>query len=274
MRVNPLSLPILVILFFLTGCGDQTSRPDNPEAAQFNREGLLLIKKGMYDEAITKLEAAVDLSPDNTEAKVTYLLDEGPLYTLTSVRVENDERPGEPLTVFSTEQIAALLEIKTGDVYSQDKLRKSKKAVKDAYGVMGYLDAEVFPYELRSGPEPRVDLRTQREAVGALLCKRQHVLGRTDRIGGQDAPLDARFVHQRQGLVDGQVLEELLPLLEVALRHLHQVVGPAQLRHVHIQPAVDGAPHHPQKSSLKNWRIQRRYAPKSPSSGQSMGRAW
>jgi outer membrane protein insertion porin family len=105
-----------------------------------------------------RVDRMIELSPDNTEAKVTFLIDEGPLYTLASVGVESAERPGEAPAVFSREQIAALLEIKTGDVYSQDRIRKSREALEDAYGVMGYVDAEVYPYELRSGPEPRIDL--------------------------------------------------------------------------------------------------------------------
>ena len=141
------------------------------------RTHIFLLRGGVLDEEIlasdvaklvsfykdrgyrdVRVDRMIELSPDNTEAKVTFLVDEGPLYTLASVRVESHERPGEAPAVFSAEQIAALLEIKTGDVYSQDRIRKSRTALEDAYGVMGYVDARVYPYELRSGPEPRIDL--------------------------------------------------------------------------------------------------------------------
>jgi len=157
--------------------GVEAFRPKRLMAEIKTRTHIFLLRGGVLDEDVlvndvaalasfykdrgyrdVRVDRLIDLSPDNTEAKVTFLVDEGWLYTLSSVRVENAERPGEPLAVFSPEQIAALLEIKTGDVYSQDKLRKSLKAVEDAYGVMGYLDARVAPYELRSGPEPRIDL--------------------------------------------------------------------------------------------------------------------
>ncbi len=100
----------------------------------------------------------VALSPDNTEAKVTYLFSEGRQYTLRSVRTENIEAPGQPIGVFSADQIAALLEIRTGDIYSRDKIRKSVAALDEAYGMMGYLDVEITASELRSGPEAEVDL--------------------------------------------------------------------------------------------------------------------
>jgi outer membrane protein insertion porin family len=51
--------------------------------------------------------------------------------------------------------------LKTGDVYSDDKLRESIKAVRDAYGAMGYVGVQVLPSPLRSGPEAQVDLLLQ-----------------------------------------------------------------------------------------------------------------
>jgi tetratricopeptide (TPR) repeat protein len=60
-----LSILTLLIMFSSAGCGNQISTVENPEAVQLNKDGLLLIKNGMYDEAIEKLKAAVDLSPEN-----------------------------------------------------------------------------------------------------------------------------------------------------------------------------------------------------------------
>ncbi len=121
-----------------------------------------------------RVDRTVELSPDNSEAKVVYLIDEGRRFILRSVRVDNHDLTGHPLAVFSADQIAALLEIKTGDVYSDDKLRKSIIAIEQAYGVMGYVGVRVFPYELRSGPEPEVDLTLeiaegQQYKVGLIL---------------------------------------------------------------------------------------------------------
>lgn len=84
-----------------------------------------------------RVDRKIDLSPDESEAKVIFVIDEGKLYRLRSVQAQ---RPGgQPLRVFAEEQVAALLEIRPGDVYSQDKLRKSFQLVRDAYAVMSYL---------------------------------------------------------------------------------------------------------------------------------------
>ena len=105
-----------------------------------------------------RVDRRIDLSPDNKEAKITFLLAEGRPYTLRAVQAQRSV-DGGPLRVFAPEQIAAMLDIKTGDVYSQDKLRKSLKVVQDAYGHLGYLDVRVFPSEpLRTGDEPQADL--------------------------------------------------------------------------------------------------------------------
>ncbi len=117
-----------------------------------------------------RVDREIELSPDNTEAKVVFLIAEGDRYTLRFIQVSNPA--GKPLKVFAPEQIAAILELKSGDVYSRDLLNKSIKAVKDSYGLMGYLPTEeeraayglqdwnvyVKPTVLRVGDQPQVDL--------------------------------------------------------------------------------------------------------------------
>jgi outer membrane protein insertion porin family len=56
------------------------------------------------------------------------------------------------------EQVAGLMEIKAGDVYSVDKIRKSVEALQNAYGSMGYTDARINKAELRDVTQPQVDL--------------------------------------------------------------------------------------------------------------------
>lgn len=104
-------------------------------------------------------------SPNGREAIVTFLVEQGPLYTLRSVRVQKaapgglpDPTGGEPTTVFSPEQLAALAQIKPGDVYSADRVARAVDAVRDAYGRLGYVDAAVARLEVRDPQQPVVDL--------------------------------------------------------------------------------------------------------------------
>lgn len=99
----------------------------------------------------------IELSPDNKEVKVVFLIDEGRRYTLRNVLVERRDAPGLPLEIFTDEQISAMLEIKSGDVYSRDKLDKSVAIIQAAFGELGHLNASVVQTEIRM-PEPQVDL--------------------------------------------------------------------------------------------------------------------
>lgn len=143
-------------------------------------------------------------SPNGREAVVTFLIDEGQLYTLRKVTLYYPERatiyktqdearskmkPGEHMLalgpeswavytmgVFDAAQVLGLMEVKPGDVYSVDKLRKSMDGIRDAYGQLGYSDVEILRRELRSPDEPRVDILlfiTQREKyrIGEVIIQ-------------------------------------------------------------------------------------------------------
>jgi outer membrane protein insertion porin family len=104
-----------------------------------------------------RVDHTIELSPDNTEAIVTYLIAEGPQYTLRNVRTAR-LIDGEPLEVFAPQQLAALLDIRSGDVYSRDRLRASVRAIEDAYGRLGYYPIRVEMIELHVPEQAQVDL--------------------------------------------------------------------------------------------------------------------
>ncbi|MBY0260987.1 MAG: BamA/TamA family outer membrane protein [Phycisphaerales bacterium] len=140
-----------------------------------------------------RADRRVIFAPNGKEAIVEFIVDEGPLYTLRSVQVQiigaaaeeaakgaadekdgdgekkdGEKPPAKPKTpasdglagggVLSREQVAGLIEIKAGDVYSLDKIRKSTDTVKNAYAKMGYVDAQVAKAEKRDPNQPLVDL--------------------------------------------------------------------------------------------------------------------
>jgi len=155
-----------------------------------SEEALFLFRQGRLDlDQLTSDVAALDrfykergyldvrvgrdiqTSPNQREAKIVFVIKEGPVYTMREVTANGS-------TLFSREQIAALLEIKPGDVYSQDQIRKSLTALRDSYGGMGYVDASVDAVELRVGDEPRVDLLLQvDEGPGETLESNRFMTG-------------------------------------------------------------------------------------------------
>ncbi|MFM9995816.1 MAG: outer membrane protein assembly factor [Phycisphaerales bacterium] len=132
-----------------------------------------------------RADRRVQLSPDNREAIVTFLVEEGPVYTLRGVRVRYTDRttverymldvlndPGAKLRhvtpeqarlvgagVYDEAQVAGLMEVKPGDVYGVRKIEQSVRAIAEAYGRMGYKDARVeLRRELRELERPEVDI--------------------------------------------------------------------------------------------------------------------
>ena len=141
---------------------------------------------------------------------ITFIIEEGSVYTLRTVRAELDEAgalSGKPPTVFTPEQIAGLMSIKAGDVYSLDKIRKSVDAVRQSYEQLGYVDIQIQRIEVREPDQPRVDLllaiREGRQFnTGAVIIKgneltQQKVVRREVRLE-PDRPLDATELTRAQ----------------------------------------------------------------------------
>ncbi len=104
-----------------------------------------------------RADRLIQPAPNGREAIVTYLIEEGPLYTMREVQVDIVTPDGAD-QVFTRSQIAGLMTIKPGDVYSVRDLDESMKTVREAYGQMGYIDAQVERLERRDEDEPLVDL--------------------------------------------------------------------------------------------------------------------
>lgn len=153
----------------------QLRRELNTKTASFFRKGQLdndqldsdisnLIKfykdRGYLDIRADRL---IQPAPNGRESIITYLIEEGPLYTLRSVQI-NIEADGGNAPVYNQTQIAGLMSIQPGDVYSVRDLDKSINSIRTAYGQMGYVDAadpnkrNVFRIEKRDPTEPLVDL--------------------------------------------------------------------------------------------------------------------
>jgi len=102
----------------------------------------------------------IDLSPDQTEVKVSFFVEEGRRFTIRSIATEPD-----PLRVFSAEQLAALLQIKPGDVFSRDTIRVSREIIRRAYLQLGYIDLRepqaIRITQRRSSEHAEVDLVLQ-----------------------------------------------------------------------------------------------------------------
>ena len=135
-----------------------------------------------------RADRLVQPSPNGREAIVTYLIEEGPIYTLRDIQAYIDtEEDGAP-PVMTTEQIAGLIDLSPGDVYAIEKIDDALDVIRFAYGQMGYADVFVTRDELRDEDSPVVDLAITinegpRSLVGEVIIQgndltRQEVIRR------------------------------------------------------------------------------------------------
>jgi len=104
-----------------------------------------------------RVDRRVELSPDQKEAKLVFVLTEGRQYRVRSVRLEGPG--GEPIQqVFSGEQMRSLMVVRPGDVYQRNLLEKTVKSLETAHRVMGYIDVKIEETYYRVGESAEVDL--------------------------------------------------------------------------------------------------------------------
>ncbi len=118
-----------------------------------------------------RVDRRIQPAPNGRECSVSFIIEEGQLYTLRAIRIElrqsaedrKNTRPGEgpAPVVISREQATGLLLIRPGDVYSIEKINRSVEALRNAYGQMGYVDSTIERADLRDPNNPVVDLYLQ-----------------------------------------------------------------------------------------------------------------
>lgn len=182
-----------------------------------------------------RADRRVTLSPDNTEAKVAFIIDEGRQYRLRSLVVEGRGAEGpRPLAVFSEEQLRDLGAIHTGDVFSRLKLDKTLALIKDAYLLMGHIDVVVTDRYVRTGEDPEVDLiitvsEGPRVVTGVVLVQgnfltRDRVIRRLVRVQ-PGRVLDGRELTLSKERVQGSQLFNLVRVTVQRARPEDQVIA-------------------------------------------------
>ncbi len=153
-----------------------------------------------------RTDREITVSPDGREAIVTFLIEEGPRYTLRRVDVFGEGGADASTLAISKEQILALMELKPGDVFGESARRRSVIAVQRAYEKLGYVRAAeggglaINSQELRNLDEPVVDLvvviaEGDRYRTGEIIVQgnnitRHNVIRREIQLQS-DRPLDA-----------------------------------------------------------------------------------
>ena len=124
---------------------------------ELNREQLdadaALLRDFYHDRGYLDAQVGrrITMSPDQKEAVVEFLVDEGRIYSIASIRVEGNQ-------IFSQQQIIETMLIKVGDVFSSELTRRSNQAVTDLYGKLGFIEMRLQIDRLFHEKQPKVDL--------------------------------------------------------------------------------------------------------------------
>ncbi|MEM7626886.1 MAG: POTRA domain-containing protein [Planctomycetota bacterium] len=131
------------------------------------------------------LEAEVDrritVSNDQRDATVTFLISEGPQWTVNDVRVEGLN--GQPL-IFSAEQLKLNMALQPGDVFTGNKLRRSSQQILDLYGKLGYLDTRLVRRNATDSRTTGIDrlFNPENNTVDLLVTVDQGVPSRVGKV--------------------------------------------------------------------------------------------
>lgn len=104
-----------------------------------------------------RIDRRVELSPDQKEAKLVFVISEGRQYRLRSARIEG-VTGRDTLRVFDESQLQALMVIRPGDVFQKNLVDRTVTSLETAYRVQGYIDVRVQETYYRVGESPEVDL--------------------------------------------------------------------------------------------------------------------
>ena len=91
------------------------------------------INRGFRDVRVSYTDP---LSPNDKEASVVFLIEEGPQYTIGGISAEF-RTIGNLMPIFTEEQIRGLIPMKQGDVYRSFEVNDSVATINNAYGVLG-----------------------------------------------------------------------------------------------------------------------------------------
>lgn len=132
----------------------------------------------------------IDLSPDQKDAVVVFVVQEGVRYTVRDIRVEGN-------TLFSTQQILETMALKVGDVYTLDRLNKSQAWVEDLYGKLGFIESRIIVDRLYLPESGQVDVVVRISEGGA------YTVGKVS-IAGNQLTKDKVILRQVRGMTPGR----------------------------------------------------------------------
>lgn len=109
----------------------------------------------------------VELSDDQLDAGVVFVIDEGRQYTVANIAIEGNE-------LYSKDQILEAMAMKVGDLFSLERLKAASESLDDLYGKLGFIETKVNIQRVFDPTAPTVDLKvsikeSKQAKVGSVI---------------------------------------------------------------------------------------------------------
>ena len=168
----------------------------DPDRLEYDREQLRKYyrNRGYYDFRVSS--AVAELSPDKNGFVVTYTLDEGPEYKFGKIQVKSE------LQKLDTELLQALIPIRSGQVYEDEKIEQATDSLTFAAGAAGFAFVDVRPRYVADKEKKTVDVVFEVNEGPRVYVDRIDIVGNT-------ATLDY-VVRREMNLVEGDAYNRAL----------------------------------------------------------------
>ena len=133
------------------------------------------------------------VSPDDKDAVVTFVIEEGSSYLIRDLRIEGN-------AVFPAEQVKHVLRLASGDMYSETKIQQSQQAILDLYGKLGYVETQATVDRIFFEDYAQVDLLIRiEEGVASQVG--------TITVRGNELTKNKVILRQIRGMTPGRIFD-------------------------------------------------------------------
>ncbi len=195
----------------------------DPNRLEFDREQLRQYYRARGYADFTTVSAIAELTPDQSEFYITFIVEEGPLYTFGSIEVETE------LDRLNSDVLKRLVATREGEVFNGDLIEESIDSLTFAAGANGYAFVDIQPLFQRNEQDQTIGL-TFRVREGARVY-----IDRID-IEGNVSTLD-RVIRREMQIVEGDAFNRIL-----VDRSRRRVRGLGFFEDVEIEELPSGAP--------------------------------
>jgi len=95
----------------------------------------LFVSEGFFD---VEVGHALEYNPDRTRVTVRFLIRQGPRFRVNELKFVGT-------TIFADRELAGRMELQTGRHFTSLGMQRSVRAIQNAYGEIGYIEAEIRP---------------------------------------------------------------------------------------------------------------------------------